>query len=124
MSLISFKSNRIDAIESLSLSRKVASPSKRRGSGESINSFVEATTRPATVKPPKLKADYVLCYLAKDINASADPASLPNKRDPTFVHNKQRLIFLENLASYGCEIEQVIDTRGAQFFGKKKRNIS
>jgi hypothetical protein len=28
------------------------------------------------------------------------------------------------LASYGCEIEQVIDTRGAQFIGKKKRNIS
>lgn len=79
----------------------------------SVASFdSEMTSRPNSASPQpnsdSVKADYVLCYLAKDIKNSTEPPELPNKKDQSFVLNKQRLVFLENLANYGCEIEQVI----------------
>lgn len=78
----------------------------------SVASFEsEASSRPGTTgtqaNSQRVKADYVLCYFAKDVESSTEPPEMPNKKDPSFVLNKQRLVFLENLANYGCEIEQV-----------------
>ncbi len=50
-----------------------------------------------------LKADVVLVYHEKKPSENV----LNTKIDATFITNKQRLVFLENLAEYGLEIEKV-----------------
>lgn len=49
------------------------------------------------------KADFVLVYHDK----KSDERELPSRNDATFIATKQRLIYLENLSSYGLEIKQV-----------------
>lgn len=116
----SFQMNKIHSAEMIARQASRANSRVSQGirqkssfdSEASVASFEsEANSRAGTTSTQanshRVKADYVLCYFAKDIKSSTEPPEMPNKKDPSFVLNKQRLVFLENLANYGCEIEQV-----------------
>ncbi len=75
-------------------------PQPRQPTASSLRSGLTADSD--EVKP-RLKADFVLVYHDKKPKERV----LKSRSDASFIATKQRLIFLENLAQYGLEIEKV-----------------